>query len=126
MLFRSGFNRLYEVILSVPTTQVPADAWSELNYKFTRNVPKNTLEEAQIVSQLNGQVSDETKLSVLSIVQDPKEELERMEEESKKDSALYQQMALNERMSDFAINKDAEEGNEEKDGVEDDRDRQTE
>jgi phage portal protein, SPP1 family len=123
---QSGFNRLYEVVLSVPTTQVPADAWSELNYKFTRNVPKNTLEEAQIVSQLNGQVSDETKLSVLSIVQDPKEELERMEEESKKDSELYQQMALNERMSDLAINKDAEEGNEEKDGVEDDRDRQTE
>lgn len=123
---QSGFNRLYEVVLSVPTTQVPADAWSEFNYKFTRNVPKNTLEEAQIVSQLNGQVSDETKLSVLSIVQDPKEELERMEEESKKDSELYQQMALNERMSDLAINKDAEEGDEEKDGVEDDRNRQTE
>lgn len=123
---QSGFNRLYEVVLSVPTTQVPADAWSELNYKFTRNVPKNTLEEAQIVSQLNGQVSDETKLSVLSIVQDPKEELDRMEEESKKDSALYQQMALNERMSDFAINKGAKEVSEEKDGVEDDRDRQTE
>ena len=97
-----------------------------MNYKFTRNVPKNTLEEAQIVSQLNGQVSDETKLSVLSIVQDPKEELERMEEESKKDSELYQQMALNERMSDLAINKDAETSNKEKDGVEDDRDRQTE
>jgi phage portal protein, SPP1 family len=123
---QSGFNRLYEVVLSVPTTQVPADAWSELNYKFTRNVPKNTLEEAQIVSQLNGQVSDETKLSVLSIVQDPKEELERMEEESKKDSELYQQMALNERMSDLAINKDAEEGDKEKDGIEDGRDRQTE
>ena len=123
---QSGFNRLYEVVLSVPTTQVPADAWSELNYKFTRNVPKNTLEEAQIVSQLNGQVSDETKLSVLSIVQDPKEELERMEEESKKDSALYQQMALNERMSDFAIAEGTEEGNEEKDGIENDRDRQKE
>lgn len=123
---QSGFNRLYEVVLSVPTTQVPADAWSELNYKFTRNVPKNTLEEAQIVSQLNGQVSDETKLSVLSIVQDPKEELERMEEESKKDSELHRQMALNERMSDFAIAEGTEEGNEEKDGIENDRDRQKE
>ena len=123
---QSGFNHLYEVVLSVPTTQVPADAWSELNYKFTRNVPKNMLEETQIASLLNGQVSDETKLSVLSIIQDPKEELERMEEESKKESALYQQMTLNERMSDLAINKDAEEGDEEKDGVEDDRDRQTE
>jgi phage portal protein, SPP1 family len=123
---QSGFNRLYEVVLSVPTTQVPADAWSELNYKFTRNVPKNTLEEAQIVSQLNGQVSDETKLSVLSIVQDPKKELERMEDEEAKGSELQRRMAQNERMSDFAINKDAEEGNEEKDGVEDDRNRQTE
>lgn len=123
---QSGFNRLYEVVLSVPTTQVPADAWSELNYKFTRNVPKNTLEEAQIVSQLNGQVSDETKLSVLSIVQDPKEELERMEDEEAKGSELQHRMALNERMSDLAINKGAEEGDKEKDGVEDDRDRQTE
>lgn len=123
---QSGFNRLYEVVLSVPTTQVPADAWSELNYKFTRNVPKNTLEEAQIVSQLNGQVSDETKLSVLSIVQDPKKELERMEDEEAKGSELQRRMAQNERMSDFAINKDAEEGNEEKNGVEDDRNRQTE
>ncbi len=31
-----------------------------------------------------------------------------MEEESKKDSELYQQMALNERMSDLAINKHEE------------------
>lgn len=123
---QSGFNRLYEVVLSVPTTQVPEDAWSELNYKFTRNVPKNTLEEAQIVSQLNGQVSDETKLSVLSIVQDPKEELERMEDEEAKGSELQRRMAQNERMSDFAIVVDAEKGNEEKDGIEDDRDRQTE
>lgn len=123
---QSGFNRLYEVVLSVPTTQVSEDAWSELNYKFTRNVPKNMLEEVQIASLLNGQVSDETKLSVLSIVQDPEKELERMEKESKKDSELYQRMALNERMSDLAINKDAEEGDKEKDGIEDDRDRQTE
>ena len=35
-------------------------------------------------------------------------------------------MALNERMSDLAINKDAGKGDKEKDGVEDDRDRQTE
>ncbi len=53
-----------------------------------------------------------------------KERLERMERgKYKKDSELYQQIALNERMSDLAINKDAEEGDKRKDGVRDDRDR---
>jgi len=44
-------------------------------------VPRNILEEAQIVGQLSGQVSEETKLSVLSIIDDPQKEIQRMEKE---------------------------------------------
>ena len=78
---QSAFNRLYQIVFSVPLTTVDEDAWSGLTYTFTRNVPRNILEEAQIVGQLSGQVSEETKLSVLSIIDDPKEEIERMEKE---------------------------------------------
>lgn len=78
---QSAFNRLYKVVLGVPKTSVPDDGYKELRYQFTRNVPRNILEESQIVTQLNGQVSDETKLSVLSIVQNPKDELERLHKE---------------------------------------------
>ena len=78
---QSAFNRLYRIVFSVPLTAVYEDAWSSLTYTFTRNVPRNILEEAQIVGQLSGQVSEETKLSVLSIIDDPQKEIERMEKE---------------------------------------------
>ena len=69
-------------------TTVYEDAWTGLTYTFTRNVPRNILEEAQIVGQLSGQVSEETKLSVLSIVDDPQKEIERMEREEEAVSDL--------------------------------------
>ena len=101
---QSAFNRLYKVVFSVPKTGIYEDAWIEIDYKFTRNVPRNILEEAQIVSQLSGQVSDETKLSVLSIVNNPQEELEKMDKEQERSSLLDRQMEINERFSDQAIN----------------------
>ncbi|MBF0844498.1 phage portal protein, partial [Streptococcus danieliae] len=75
------FNRLYEVVMSVPLSKVPEDGWVDLVYQFTRNVPRNVLEEAQIVAQLSGQVSEETKLSVLSVVDNPRREIEKMQKE---------------------------------------------
>lgn len=78
---QSAFNRLYQIVFSVPLSAVDEEAWSDLTYTFTRNVPRNILEEAQIVGQLSGQVSEETKLSVLSIIDDPKKEIKRMEQE---------------------------------------------
>ena len=85
---QSAFNRLYRIVFSVPLTTVYEDAWTGLTYTFTRNVPRNILEEAQIVGQLSGQVSEETKLSVLSIVDDPRKEIERMEREEESASDL--------------------------------------
>mgnify|MGYP000970117390 CR=1 FL=1 len=79
---------MYRIVFSVPLTTVYEDAWTGLTYTFTRNVPRNILEEAQIVGQLSGQVSEETKLSVLSIVDDPQKELERMEREEEATSDL--------------------------------------
>ena len=52
-----------------------------MDIRTTRNLPKNVAEEAQTAAQLEGIVSKETQLSVLSIVPDVKKELERMEQE---------------------------------------------
>lgn len=81
--FVSGMNRRYKLLFSHPASKVPKDAWMQLNYQFTPNMPANILEEAQIAAQLEGIVSDETKLKVLSIVDNVQEELERIEEENK-------------------------------------------
>ncbi|KXT73134.1 Phage portal [Streptococcus sp. DD10] len=101
---QSCFNRLYEVVFSVPLTKVDSEAWRDVTYVFTRNVPRNVLEEAQIVSQLSGQVSEETKLSVLSIVDNPKNELEKMEQEEEKSSLLDKRLEQAQRFSDVDLN----------------------
>ena len=84
----------------------PSDGWIDIKYQFTRNVPRNILEEAQIVSQLSGQVSNETKLSVLSIVDNPKQEIEKMDDEEENSSLLSRKIAQNERFADKDLQDD--------------------
>lgn len=81
--FQSGLNRRYKLLFSHPASKVPKDAWVQLHYQFTPNFPANLLEEAQIAAQMEGIVSSETQLKVLSIVDNVQEELERIEEENK-------------------------------------------
>lgn len=83
--FTSGMNRRYKVLFSHPTARlkVPADAWVGLKFVFTPNFPTNLIEEAQIAAQMEGITSHETQLSVLSIVDNVQEELDRIEEENK-------------------------------------------
>ncbi|HFI0106875.1 TPA: phage portal protein [Streptococcus suis] len=105
---QSAFNRLYEIVFNVPMASVPSDGWSGITYQFTRNVPRNVLEEAQIVAQLSGQVSNATKLSVLSIVDNPQDELDKMAEEEESSSLLSKQIAINERMTDKDLQPDSQ------------------
>lgn len=51
---------------------------------MSRNIPKNLLEEAQTAQALEDVVSKETQLSVLSIVRDVSEEIDRMEKDEEK------------------------------------------
>lgn len=81
--FQSSLNRRYE-LFSTLRTNVPEtmkDEWQNIEYKFTRNEPKNILEEAQTAAQLMGITSQETALSVLSVVNDVSSELNRIDQE---------------------------------------------
>lgn len=93
--FTSGMNRRYKLIFSNPSRHmgIEKDDWVKLHYKFTPNVPANLLEESQIAQNLSGVVSQETQLGVLSVVDNPKVEIERIEkEEEKPKDAVMQQM----------------------------------
>ena len=81
--FVSGMNRRYKLLFSHPASKVNKDAWMQLEYRFTPNIPANLLEEAQIAAQMEGIVSHETQLTVLSIVDNVESELEKIEEENK-------------------------------------------
>lgn len=79
--FSSGMNRRYMLIFSNPVSGMKKDDWIKLHYTFTQNYPANVLEESQIAGNLSGITSQETQLKVLSIVDNVKEELGRIEEE---------------------------------------------
>ena len=79
--FTSGMNRRYKLIFSNPVSGMPKDSWVGIRYQFTLNYPANLQEEAQIASSLSGITSQETQLKVLSIVDNVKEEMDRIEEE---------------------------------------------
>lgn len=91
--FTSGMNRRYKMIFSNPGNAMKKDDWVKLHYKFTPNVPANLLEESQIAQNLSGVVSQETQLGVLSVVDNPKTEIERIDkEEEKPRDVVMQQM----------------------------------
>lgn len=81
--FTSGMNRRYKLIFGNPLSfsKVKVDDWVKLKYTFTPNLPKNLLEEAQTAQNLSGIVSEETQLSVLSIVDDVDEEMKKKQDE---------------------------------------------
>lgn len=85
--FSSGMNRRYRLLFSHPRSKVPADAWVQLSYRFTPNIPANLLEEAQIAAQMEGITSHETQLKVLSIVDNVQDELDKIEDENKPDES---------------------------------------
>jgi SPP1 family phage portal protein len=86
--FASGMNRRFKMVFNLPTNMEPSkkDEWRNLNYVFTRNIPRNISDEADTAGKLAGIVSKETQLSVLSFVDNPKQELERIQKENEMNS----------------------------------------
>lgn len=85
--FIAGLNTRYKLLCNLPNWG-DKEAYKGISYQFTRNAPKNVLEEAQVVNSLNGLVSKETGLSYLSIVDNAKEEIEKMKEEDEFDTDI--------------------------------------
>lgn len=82
--FTSGMNRRYKLIFSNPVSGMKEDDWVKLHYHFTPNIPSNVLEESQIAGNLDGIVSQETQLGVLSVVDNVQSEMEKIESEQEK------------------------------------------
>lgn len=79
--FVSMLNRRYRVIMGHILSKIPEDSWIKLRYTFTFDVPANLQDEAAVAQALEGIVSKETQLSVLSIVDNVKDEMNRIEED---------------------------------------------
>lgn len=85
--FKKGYAQMYKMIFSLPTNVPAAKAreWFNLEYNFEFNIPRNIKDEAETAQKLEGIVSRETQLGVLSIVPDVTQEMERIKDEETED-----------------------------------------
>lgn len=83
--FTQELRELLKTVFNVGTviSGTVNNLYTDLTFKFTRNMPNDDMQAAQTAQMLNGIVSKETQLSVLPFVDDPKAEIQRMEDESK-------------------------------------------
>lgn len=80
--FRAAMNRRYKLLFSHPLSGRNENDWTKIDYHFTMNFPANIESEATVARDLDGVVSKETQLKVLSLVDDPKAEIEKMNDEN--------------------------------------------
>lgn len=79
--FTAGLNKRYKMIAHTGLTPIKGDDWAGIDYSFTRNYPANLLEESEIAKNLTGITSQETVLKTLSVIDDARKEIERIEAE---------------------------------------------
>ena len=99
-------------ILSVPIRVETGHEIDIVNLKveFTRNVPNNLTEIVDTVTKLDGKVDKETLLSLLPFIDNPKEVLEKLEDEAqeaKKNSDPYSQPNMDADMANLFPNLNA-------------------
>jgi SPP1 family phage portal protein len=87
--FHRALDAQFRLLVDLWSKRGLVPAGMDVDYTFTRNLPVNYADEAGIVRQLKGIVSEETLLSILSFISDPQAELDRIAEES---SSLYRSL----------------------------------
>jgi SPP1 family phage portal protein len=90
-----SMSKRYKLFCTLANNVTNKDAWAEIEYRTARNLPKNKLEEAQTAASLEGIVSKETQLSVLSVVPDVAAELEKIEKENTPEETAMDRLLYN-------------------------------
>ena len=88
--FTQALRQLFRIVFSAEQVlgSGTKDKWQDLSFQFNRNLPINMADEASTAANLTGIVSQETQISTLSFVDDPKKEMQRIADEQ--DSKMQQ------------------------------------
>lgn len=79
--FKRGLQQRLELISRIQGLMGASFDWRAIDINFRRNIPANLTEIAQMISQLDGIVSNETLLAQVPFVDDVQAELEKLKEE---------------------------------------------
>lgn len=87
--FKRALQRRLELICTILNKKLGAFDWRTIQIVFTRNIPQNVVEIADVVNKLRGLVSDETLISQLPFVEDVALEVERVQEGKEINASLF-------------------------------------
>lgn len=86
-LFKKGLMQRYKLLFTtINLIGTKQHDYKALKITFTPNIPKAMKEDVEVFNMLNGGISEHTRLSLLSFIDNPNEELEQMKKE--KDEAM--------------------------------------
>lgn len=94
-LFKKSLRDRYRLINNIMKVAAEGEFdVNDLTITFTENLPENIAKEMEWFTKAGGRLSDETMLSMLSFIENPQEELKKLDKEDKKNP-------LNQPMYDF-------------------------
>ena len=80
--FKKGLQRRIELISNIMTLVSTEFDYRSISITFTRNIPSNTTELADMINKLRGLVSDETLIAQLPFITDIQGEIDKLAEET--------------------------------------------
>ena len=86
---KKALQRRIEILCGFVSLMLGEEVYRDIKINFERNIPTDLTALASCVSQLEGIVSDETLLSTLPFVDNPKEEVEKVKEQKESQMDLY-------------------------------------
>lgn len=84
-----ALQKRIELICSILHLTGSDNTWRDVHIVFTRNLPENITETAQVINQLRGIVSDKTLISLLPFIKDVDAEVEQLQEQKELNMDMY-------------------------------------
>lgn len=86
--FKRGLQQRLELLANIKGVLANGFDWRSIDIIFTRNIPANDTDIANMVNTLSGIVSEETLLAQIPFVEDVVSEIERLDKEKEKNKEL--------------------------------------
>ena len=105
-LFRKGLVRRYKLVGEIMgvNREIDKDNLKDLVFTFTRNLPKSITEEMQMYMSAGGEISQKTLMSLVSFIDNPQDEVKRIEKEQEEKIKHSDSLMYNEQGSDSEPN----------------------
>lgn len=86
---KKALQRRIEIICGIATLKLGEEVFRDIKIDFKRNIPADTTAVVDMITKLNGTVSNATLLAQLPFVSDVDSELEALKEEKANNMSLY-------------------------------------